>query len=169
MPFACEMRSFLSAIGQRAVDDSWINSGNHTWFLQSGATRRTEHLTSLTRLMTWGSRAIGGKVYRRAMGQSWARASRCLENRLGSRSCLLSTERSSSALPKTDQIIWTIWGYSFHSPGDTLSLDSRSAPWFSLPGTWTTLSERRLPCAHNRRWWANLWRECDLRLPWWLM
>ncbi len=32
MPLTGERRSFLSSIYQRAVDDSGINSGKHTWF-----------------------------------------------------------------------------------------------------------------------------------------
>lgn len=76
----------------RGCNSSWINSGNHVWFLQSGANRRTKHLTSLMTwgsLMTWRSKAIGGKAKRRILAQSWARASHPSRNKLVNESCLM--------------------------------------------------------------------------------
>ncbi len=47
MLFACERRFILCGIGHGAAESSWINSGNHVWILQSGATRRRAHSVSL--------------------------------------------------------------------------------------------------------------------------
>lgn len=39
------------------TDSSWIRSGNQGWFCQHGATKRIEHFSSQTRLMSCGSTA----------------------------------------------------------------------------------------------------------------
>ncbi len=151
VPLVWEKRSLLNGIRHGAADSSCIKYynilGNHVWFCQSGAIKTT----SLTRMMTWGNRSIGGKAYRQALGQSWARASCPFEKNVGQWELSSEAKRLTSALPKISQIIWTIWGWILHSPGDTLPQDSMSAPWFSLPGMWTAPSEHRLHCAHNRK------------------
>ncbi len=113
MPLAWKRRSFLNGIDQGDANSRWINTVNHIWLLLSGATKRTEHPTSLTSLITWGSRAIEGKAYRWELGHLWARASRSFEKYIGQWELSSEAKRFTSALPKTD--LWTTWGCSLFS------------------------------------------------------
>lgn len=76
MPFACEKSSLLNGMGHGAIIMSWISSGSQAWFLQSRATRRREHLVSLTHLMIWAIKVIVENAY-------WPRASLCKEKNVG--------------------------------------------------------------------------------------
>ncbi len=69
MPSACERRSLLTGISHGEPSRREIRSENHTRPGQNGATsnRRTPSQHTLSR--TPGSRAIGGKSYRRSLGQ----------------------------------------------------------------------------------------------------
>ncbi len=146
-----------------------IRSENHTQPSQNGATRRrwTPFRCTLSRIP--GSRAIGGKGYRRSLshvftiasspsGAGWVR-----ENQ--SRQCAVSwdAKRSTSAWLNILQI------WNLHSLDLSPCLDRMSAPWLRCPGMLTAPSERSFPWAHRRIWCASLYRGRDRRPSWWLI
>ncbi len=100
-----------------------------------GATRRSEHLTSLTHLMQEAGQP-GGKH----ISEQWTnRGPEHLvapRNKLGSEVCLLRRRGIVYLCPPENR-------------SDNLPLDNMSAPWFTLPSTWTALSERWVQCAHK--------------------
>lgn len=105
VPFTWERRSNLCRINEVAADRSCTIPGNHDWFCRSGATRRTEHLSYLNWLMTWGSTAIKGKAYRCTLGHSWASMSCSFEKNIGQWDLSSEVKKSTSTFPKTLQII----------------------------------------------------------------
>ncbi len=63
-----------------------------------------------------------------------------LVKKIGQWELSLEAKRSTRALPKISQILWTASGWSVYSSEETLFLDNMSAPWFILPGTCVAFS-----------------------------
>ncbi len=172
---ACERRSLLTGISHGEPSRREIRSENHTRPGQNGATR--SRLTSSWRTLarTPGSRAIGGKAYRRSLGHvctiasspngaGWTR-----EYQRGHCAVSWVAMRSTWAWPSTLQICFTTSGWSIQSPGLGPCLDRMSAPILRCPGIYTALNEWSLPWAHTRIWRASLYRGRERRPPWWLI
>ncbi len=68
-PPACERRSLLTGISHGEPSRREIRSENHTQPSQNGATSSRWTPSRHTLARTPGSRAIGGKAYRRSLGQ----------------------------------------------------------------------------------------------------
>ncbi len=113
---------------------------------------RMGHQSRHTLARTPGSRAIGGKAYRRSLGQvctiasspsgaGWVR-----ENQRG--------QCNISRVAKQVHLSWPT--LSLHSPGLGPCFDRMSAPILRCPGMWTALNERSLPWDHTRIWCASL-------------
>ncbi len=103
------------------------------------------------------------------MGQGIRAPSVLFVKKIGQWELSLEAKRSTQALPKTSQIIWTASGWSVHSSEETLFLDNMSAPWFILPGTCIAFSELRLFWAQTRRLFASVQSHFETRQPWWFM
>ncbi len=152
-----------------------IRSENHTQPGQNGATsnRRTPSRHTLAR--TPGSRAIGGKVYRRSLGQVCTIASSprgaggVRENQRGHCDVSWVAKRSTWAWPKTLHICFTTLGWSIHSPGLGPCLDRMSAHTLSCPEKWTALSERSLVLGPHKDLVCQLVQGHERRPPWWLI
>ncbi len=120
---ACERRSLLTWISYGEPSRREIRSENHTRPGQNNATRSGLTSSRHTLARTPGSRAIGGKVYRRSLGHICTLASSpsgagwTREYQWGHSAVSWVAKRSTWAWPTTLQIFFTTFGWSIHSPG----------------------------------------------------
>ena len=124
----------------------------------------------------WGIRGVSGKALRRPSGQSRARASwpgglasSVKENQRGQWVDSYLAKRSTSALPKTSQILSTTSGWSRHSFGGGLQSDRKSAARFCSPGICIALMLARRRATANRSSLDTCNNNADLVPSWWFM
>ncbi len=153
--FAWERRSCLKGIGHGAAPTPTVGSS------------RGGLLELACAVVPW--LAWVPALAERLGENSWARASVLLVKKIGQWELSLEANRSTRALPKISQILWIVSRWSVHSSEETLFLDHMSAPWFILPGTCVTFSERRLFWAHTRRSFTSVQSRFETRPPWWFM
>ncbi len=132
VPPACERRSLLDGnLPRRVVEE---RNQVREQYSQNSATRSRLTSSRHTLARTPGSRAIGGKVYRRSLGHFCTIASNpsgagwIREYQRGD-IALSPEQRSGTPKPgQTLQIYFTTSGWSIHSPGLGPCLDRTSAP-----------------------------------------
>jgi hypothetical protein len=147
VPLACERRSLLIRTGHGGPSRREIRSESHTRPGQDGATN--SRLTSSRRTLagTPGSRAIGGKTYRRSLGQVCTMAS----SPYGPGETKKEPKGSESASPTL--------GEASHP---------RAAP-LRCPGVCTALCNRSCPGTTQGSGVPASTKGRDRRPPWWLM
>ncbi len=107
-----------------------INSENHVWDGQNGATSRRRTPLSFTLHRTAGISLTGRNAYSLMFGQGWANVSmpkgagELRENQSGHWDDSWDAKRSTS--PNRSQIWATVWWFSIHSPGLSFCLDKKN-------------------------------------------
>ncbi len=126
-----------------------INSENHVWEGQNGATRRRRSPHVFTLRSTAGMSLTREKAYSFMSGQGCASASIPREvgwereNQRGPWVDSCDEKRSTSTTPNLSQIWSTVRRFSIYSPDLNFCLDKKSR--FKTPGTWTALRDKICP------------------------
>ncbi len=152
-----------------------IDSENHVWEGQNGATRRRRSLHVFTLRSTAGISLTVGKAYSFMSGQGCASAS--IPREVSERGRIKGGIGSTPATQRGPPLPRRIFPKSDPPYGGSESiplhlsfcLDKKFAVRFKTPGTWTALRDKNLSYAQRRSWRACLFRVRDREHPWQFM